>query len=67
MPVQIDQMEMAIEIAHPRPDDAGQRSDAPTSRPAAAASMPSRVALATTMGDVMAAELDRFLKTRGIG
>lgn len=67
MPVQIDHMETAIEIANPGGGEAAPRGEAAASRPTAVASMQSRVALATTIGDVMAAELDRFLKTRGMG
>ena len=66
MPVQIDHMETAIEIANPGGGEA-PRGEAAASRPTAVASMQSRVALATTIGDVWSAELDGFRKARGMG
>jgi hypothetical protein len=65
--MQIDHMETHIEIADP-PRGAGASSSVPATTPQAiaAAVAEARAAVAATMGNVLASELERFLKTRGM-
>ena len=68
MPVQIDHMETAIEIARPSGNETGSASRGATPAPVATGTPSSadRAALSTSIGQVLAAELDRFLKMRGM-
>lgn len=63
MPVQIDRMDTSVEITGPTPPAAApaeRRAAAPVTDPQAHA------ALRDAVGQVMADELDRFLRNRGM-
>jgi hypothetical protein len=64
MPFQIDTMETAIEIASTGQPAEGTRRE-PVSPQAAPTA--SRAAVADAVGAVLSAELERFLKLRGMG
>ncbi len=64
MPVQIDRMDTSVEImppSRPAPPAATSKPGGNTPDPAA------RTALRETVGAVMAEELDRFIRNRGMG
>lgn len=63
MPIHIDRMDTSIELTAPTPTasaSGGERRAATTSDGAA------RDALRDVVGEVMAAELERFLRNRGM-
>jgi hypothetical protein len=64
MPVQIDRMDTSVEIMPPSPAARPAAPPAPGGKtPDAAAT----TALRETVGAVMAEELDRFVRNRGMG
>lgn len=62
MPVQIDRMDTSVEIM-PQPQPSGGGADRRTS----AGERPSQEAMREMVGQLMAEELDRFVRNRGFG
>jgi 3-oxoacyl-ACP reductase-like protein len=67
MPLQIDNVETQIEIASSsRASGSGTSSAVPSAQAIAAAVAEERAQTVSSMGTVLASELDRFLKMRGM-
>jgi regulator of protease activity HflC (stomatin/prohibitin superfamily) len=60
MPIQIDRMDTSVEIAAPVAAVSGERRAMPASDPAA------QDALRDVVGKLMADELERFVRNRGL-
>lgn len=63
MPVQIDRMETSVEITNPVPATAAERRATTT---AAATDLQAHASLRDLVGRIMADELDRFTRNRGL-